>query len=730
MAPADLLGRARDAWASRYAGPPLKLVTGFGLLLLAIRVLMRHNAVPAGTIVFGGLVGLLYAMVAFGLILVYRANRVINFAQAEMGAAPALLAVLLIKLHHVPYLVGLAVALGSALVGGFLVEVVVVRRFATAPRLVLSVATIGVSLILAIIQFYLPHWMGVKGLVNPHPPSTPFSRFHFTIKPVIFRGDAVVIFIAALAVVGGLSLFFRYTDVGIAVRASAENADRATLLGISVKRLSTIVWMIAAALSALGVFLRVPVIGLPIGADIGPAVLLYALAAAVIARMESFSVALAAGVAIGITENSIYFFSRDPNVAQAVMLPVLLVAMLVQRRSLSRGEDTGLSSFRQASEFRPMPPELRSVPEVQWAKVALALAGAAALIGVPYLVGVKQQILASVVVIYGIVAVSLVVLTGWAGQISLGQWGFAGVGAFVAGGLASHMHTDFFVTLVAAGLAGAVASLIIGLPALRIQGLYLAVTTVAFALAVQAYLLDPVYFHHYLPNNAQTIARPLLYGRYSVQGPKAFYFMCLLFLGLAVGSARAIRRSRAGRAMIAARDNSRGAQSFGVSVAGARIAAFAISGFWAALAGGLFAYHQQVVEPASFDYSISLQLLLIVVIGGVTSLPGAILGTVYIGALKYGDFSPQFQVLASGVGVLVLLIVLRGGLAGLVYGIRDGLLRTFADRRGIVVPSLLADSRLPDPKAEDEQVTDALVHAPALTSTDGHLVSDEAVVGS
>ena len=685
--------RARRAWRHRLAGPPLRLLISFGALLVVLRIVLRHNPPPAGEIVFGAIVGLLYALVAFGLILIYRANRVINFAQAEMGAVPAVFAVLLMKLHHVPYLLALPTAIVSALVGGFIVEVLVVRRLSRAPRLVLSVATIGLALILAAIQFYLPRWLGSHNIVDTYAPKTPFSALKFTITPIVFHGDAIVILVGAAAVLVGLTLFFRLTEVGIAVRASSENADRATLLGIPVQRLSTIVWMLAAALSALGVFLRIPVIGLPIGSDIGPSLLLYALAAAVIARMESFSVALAAGVAIGIIEQSVYFFSRDPAIAQAVMLPILLAAMLTQRGKLSRGQDSGMSSFRQASEFRPIPPELRNIPEIQWAKVILGALVLAGVLVLPYVVALKQQILASVIVLYGIVAVSLVILTGWAGQISLGQWGISGVGALVAGGMAAHLQSDFIVTLIAAGIAGALASLIIGLPALRIQGLYLAVSTLAFALAVEVYALSPTYFHRFLPNNAQAIERPLLYGRYRIDGPRAYYYVCLVFLALALGSARAVRRSRAGRVMVAARDNERGAQSYGVSVARARIAAFAISGFWAAVAGALFAYHQRVVEPQSFDYSVSLQLLIILVIGGVTSLPGAMLATVWIGVLKYGPFSPQIQILASGFGALVLLLVCPGGLAQLFYGARDALLRTFAERRNIVVPSLLADAQ-------------------------------------
>jgi branched-chain amino acid transport system permease protein len=331
------------------------------------------------------------------------------------------------------------------------------------------------------------------------------------------------------------------------------------------------------------------------------------------------------------------------------------------------------------------------VPEVAWGRALFAALVLGGVVLLPYVVGLERQILGSVVIIYAIVAVSLVILTGWAGQISLGQWGLAGVGALVAGGLAAHLQSDFFLTLLAAGAAGAIASLLIGLPALRIQGLYLAVTTLAFAIAVQVYLLSPKYFASILPSNSQTIERPLLYGHFNINGPRAYYYVCLVTLALALASARALRRSRAGRVIVAGRDNVRGAQSYGVSVQRARLAAFAISGFWAAIAGALFAYHQKVVETQAFDPSISLLILLIVVIGGVTSLPGAMLGAAWIGVLRYGGFSPQVQSLASGVGVLLLLWVLPGGLAQGFYGIRDALLRWVAERRGIVVPSLLAD---------------------------------------
>ncbi|MDQ1396960.1 MAG: branched-chain amino acid transport system permease protein livM [Acidimicrobiaceae bacterium] len=703
-------GAARAAagvWRHRRFGGAIRAAAGLVGLYLFLELLLRNNEPPTGIYVYGLTIGLLYSLLAIGLILIYRANRIINFAQAEMGAASAILAVLLIKVHHVPYLIAFGAAIGSGVIAGMVVEVVIVRRFAKASRLVLSVATIGIGLVFAALQFFLPQWLGGKA-VDPTPPRTPLSSVKFAIGTYHLDANSVVIVFWAAVVVIGLTLFFKFTDIGIAVRGSAENADRAALLGIPVKRVSTVVWMVAAALSSLSVFLRIPVIGMPIGIFIGPVILLYGLAAAVIARMESFTTALLAGLALGVIEQTLYYFSKDPAISSALILPILLVAMLLQRNKLSRGQDTGMSTWSLVKEFRPIPPELRNVAEVQWVRLALGLGALGLLIFGYDLMGLKQQILASVVVIYGIVAVSLVILTGWAGQISLGQWGFAGIGAAVAGNLVAHHNADFFVTVVVAGVAGALAAVVIGLPALRITGLYLAVTTLAFGITVQTYFLSPTYFASFLPTHAQFIDRPLLYNRFSLVGERAFYYACLVALALCLLSARALRRSRTGRAIIAVRDNQKGAQSYGVGAAAIKLWAFAISGFWAAVAGALFAYHEGNINTAAFAPDLSLMLLIIVVIGGVTSLPGALLGTLFIGILKYGDINPGFQLLATGFGALLLLYVVPGGLAQLFYGTRDGALRWIAARKDIVVPSLVADVRTATTERERDVLSEAV----------------------
>ncbi len=228
------------------------------------------------------------------------------------------------------------------------------------------------------------------------------------------------------------------------------------------------------------------------------------------------------------------------------------------------------------------------------------------MIALPYILGVDNVSYLVLLPLYGIVAVSLVVLTGWAGQISLGQFGLVGVSAGVAGGLVANHNIDFFAALGVGILTGVVAAVIVGLPSLRIQGLYLAVTTLAFGYAVPNYLLNGHYWigAHILPSGLSAhLSRPVLYGRIDLSGDRAFYFVCLVFLALVMVAALAFRRNRSGRVLIALRDNERAAAAFAVNPARTRLAAFAISGGIAGLAGVLFAYAQQNVVPGTYAAS-------------------------------------------------------------------------------------------------------------------------------
>jgi branched-chain amino acid transport system permease protein len=363
---------------------------------------------------------------------------------------------------------------------------------------------------------------------------------------------------------------------------------------------------------------------------------------------------------------------------------------LLQRRRTARAFDTGVSSFRALQEFRPIPVELRHLPEVMRARLGIGVLLAAAMLGAPLLLGEARAGYLAIALIAAMVAISLVVLSGWAGQISLGQFAFAGVGAAVAGGLATRYQLDFFATLAAAAVAGAVIATLIGIPALRVPGLFLAVVTLAFAATVQYAVLSPARFGWLLPPSGSYIGRPILWGRINVTSDRAFCYVVLAFTVLAYLSARSLRNSRSGRVFIGLRDNSRAAQSYGVNVTRTRLAAFAISGAIAALAGALSAYQSQV-DASSFSIDISLTVFLYAVVGGLTSLPGAVAGTLIFETIGFLGGS-NLSVFATGVGVAVILFVLPGGLAQAGYQARDGALRWVAAKHGIHVPSLVADS--------------------------------------
>jgi len=671
---------------------------------------------PADLFIKGIAIGALYGLIATGVILIYRTNRIINFAAAGIGAIPAVTAVLLQVRKGMPYAFGIPIVVIGGLGLGALVDMLIVRRFAKAPRLILTVATLGVVQILAFIAIYIPIWLGSKGK-QTSVVATPWKRFsianaHGT--PVL-TGDQIFAVAVVIAMSLGLAAFFRYTRMGIALRASAENADRASLLGIPVRRVGTVSWMLAGLFGAVTIFLRASLVGVPTDGTLGFGVLLFVLAAVVIARMENIPLALAAGMGVGVLEESSVFKTGSNDFSSAIMLGVVLLALLFQRGQLSRAYDSGVSTWQSVKEFRPIPAELRDIKEVVSAKSAVWLIVVVLALGAPFLVTPGQIGKLTLIPIYAIVAVSMVVLTGWAGQISLGQFGLVGAGAAVAGGLAADHNIDFFAALVIGIAAGAALATVIGLPALRVPGLYLAVTTLAFGGAMQFYFLNRRYWigQHVLPHGeASRILRPMLLQRIDLTNDRSYYWLCLVFLSVALLAARSFRHNRSGRILIAVRDNQRAAPAYAINLARTKLAAFAISGGLAAMAGVLLAYQQRSVDASTYGIVNSILIFLIAVIGGLTSLPGAVVGTVVIQGI-YLLVEPHFKgagLLATGPGLLLILLFLPGGFAQGLHQSRDSFLRWVAKRHGILVPSLLADRRETDPLDADVDVVAGAEH--------------------
>jgi hypothetical protein len=204
----------------------------------------------------------------------------------------------------------------------------------------------------------------------------------------------------------------------------------------------------------------------------------------------------------------------------------------------------------------------------------------------------------------------------------------------------------------------------------------------------------------------------VLYGRFDLDDDNTFYFVCLAVLALVIVCINGLRSSQAGRVLLASRDNARAAESYGINLARTKLASFAISGFVAALAGALFAYLQRAVDSVVFTPQASIDIFTMAVIGGLTSIPGALAGAAYVTVFRY--FLPDYSLLATGAGMLFLLLFFPGGLSEVGYRLRDAFLRSVAIKRGIHVPSLLADDLQPDAAVEPELFTTTNGDAPML----------------
>ncbi len=643
---------------------------------------------PWGVALQGVVVGLLGALVAVGMALVYRAGRILNFAQVQLGVAPTVLTVSLVVYTGCNYVLAVSIGLVGALLVGTVVEVAVIRRFFRSSRLVLTVATIGLSQLLAAGALFVPSiWNATPTADVLHVPWS----VHFSVFPLVFSADHVVALIVAPLCLAGVAVVLRRTRLGMAVRATAERSDRAALLGIPVTRLQTVVWTVAAALSFVAVLLQAGILGLPVGIGLSWTALLAAFAALVMGGLTDLVAVGVSAVALGVLQQGVLWdHQNDPNLVDVVLAVVVVAAMLLRRRSRSRADRDTTTSWAAADEIRPVPRELAGLAPVRAARWALTAAFVALVALVPVMVGGDPGTLlkASALVVSVLVAASVIVLTGWSGQVSLGQMGFVATGAAVGATATVTWHLDLSLALLVAGMVAAAVAVVVSVPTLRLRGIFPAVTTLAFVLATSTYLLNPQYAS-WIPNDR--VARPPLFGLLHLDGQGTYYEMSVavaLLVGLGL---RGIRRSRTGRVMVALRENEDAAAAFGISVARAKMTAFAISGFVAGLAGCLSVHLLQGYTPAVFGPDASVGAFTAAVVGGLGSLGGALLGALWLQGGQWFLPGAAWQVLVSGAGVLVVLMVLPGGLMWLVVAVRDLALRRFALRRGIVVPSLVAD---------------------------------------
>lgn len=614
----------------------------------------------------GVLQGLAYGLLAVGLVLIYRATRVVSFAHGEIGAvAAAVLAKVVLDLGWNWYVAfGVALVVGAAF--GALVELTIVRRLMDAPRIVLMIATISVAQLLFFVQAVLP---------------TPDTRERFPtgldrsaeLVGVQLRGEHFMILAFVPGAVFALHLFLTRTPLGLALRASAENASAALLAGVDVRRVSLVVWSLSGALAAATVILINPIRGAIVGIPavaLGPTLLLRALVAALIGRFESLPLVVAGGVGVGVIEAIAFSNVATPGLVELVLLVVVGAAVLTRGRSVRAGDGRG--EWTLAGRMPEVPLAIKSVVHSartrRWTLGAVAAAGLLA----PLLAGsASQQFLVTRVLLYALAGISVVIVTGWAGQLSLAQFAFVGLGSMVAGSLQMR-GVPFVAAVVLATFAGALAAAIIGLPALRIRGMMLGVVTLGFAVAARQWLLPHDVF---FGESGQVLVQVGSVGPFDLSDGRTFYYLCLGVLAAVAIAVAHVRETGWGRSVIATRENESAASSLTISPTAAKLTAFGLSGAVAALSGALLAALRVQYDAADFGPEESLRILAMTIIGGVGSVWGAVLGAVYVlGLPALVEDSVSIRLLTSGVGLLLVLLYLPGGLVELLVRIRDAVL--------------------------------------------------------
>jgi len=593
--------------------------------------------------------GSAYALISQGLILVHRASGVVNFAQGAMAMFAAYFYTWLAN-HGLANLPAALVAIAGAGVLGAVVQQFVMKPLGRAPLLAKLVAALGVVLILE----------ALAGIVFGYdletaPALLPTSTVHVFGTNVGL--DRIILFAIAIALAAALSFFARRTTMGSLFRAASDSEQGLAILGYSQNAVSTAAWVAGSMLAGFAGIVIAPITSLSVTTII--LLIIPALAVTLLAGFTSFWVATIVGLLLGVLQSEIagYWTLPSPTIEgmqDAAPFLLIIIVMVLRGRAIP-GRDTI------ALGRPPLAPPARAKPAVLAGVVVLAVV-------LTYLASNNYQTAISIGLISAIVALSLVVLTGYVGQISLAQMTFAGLGAYFCSRVVD-IGIPFPFSIIVAGLATGIGGVILGLPALRVRGVNLAVITLGAAVAVDSLVFNDANLTG--GYSGISIQSPSIFG-YSLDGiihPFRYAMVCLVVLIGCVAAVAWLRRSRLGLMMLAVRDNERAAAAEAVNTVRTKLVAFGLSAFMAGVAGGLFAYLYGHLSFDSFAPLASVTFVTTAYIGGIGSIAGAVIaGLISAGGPVFELFSSsasvdRYQALIAGAGVVLTAVLNPDGVA-------------------------------------------------------------------
>jgi len=591
-------------------------------------------------------IGATYALASQGLIIIYRGSGVLNFALGAIGMAGAYAWWELTANQEWAFLPALVVGVIFAAAIGALVHLLIMRPLRHSAPLVRVIATLGVLITIQAIAVL--RYTATSKFVPSDLP-TDIVDIH---NSIVISADRLILLGIAAALTLGLWLFYRYTRFGLATAAVAESERSASALGLSPDRVATLNWAFGCGLAGLAAILIVPIVTLQ------PAVLtnlvLAATAAALVAGFRSFPIALLAGLVVGIAQTEVTRYVDQTGVGTAV--PFLLIVLWL----VIRGQALPLRDYL-----------LQRLPTIGTGHIHRVGLAIGAVVGV-VLLSIMSPIwidALTVTICVAVIALSIVVLTGYTGQLSLAQFAFAGFGAWVGGRLLATTDIPFLLGCLAGIVATIPLGVLFGLPAVRTRGINLAIVTLGLGSAVELVLFSNTDFTGGF--GGTQIGEPSILGLdiNAASHPSRYGLLALLCLIVATLIVGNIRRGRTGRRLIAVRTNERAAAALGISVPGAKLYAFAVAAAIAGLGGILLAFRTPSISFAQFDSFTSITMVAYAMIGGIGYLFGPVIGA----TLAPGAFSERllnqidsgigkYIPLIGGVSLIVLLLVNQNGI--------------------------------------------------------------------
>jgi sulfate-transporting ATPase len=600
-------------------------------------------------VVLGLAAGAVYSLTAFGTILVYRGSGVINFASGGLATVGTFVYYDLAEKDHTAW--PLAMVVGTLVSGvlGAAVHLLIMKPMRKTSALTRTIATLGVFVATnaALVMWEPSDQLSVKSFY----PQGSWRPVH----GLVLGYDQLVVLAITVAAAVLLSVLWQRTRFGLMTSAVAENQRSASALGISSDVVAAMNWFLGCALAGLAGILLAPILGLQIATI--TSLLFPSLAAALVGQMDRFIPALLGGLVVGIGQSVVAgYYPATPGLTIVVPFVFVLALMLLRGRGIP---DRGFVRDR--------------LPLIGTGRVRLLplLVGTAVIMALIWGLDLDYADAMITTMATAIVLLSVVLVTGYAGQISLSQFAMAGLGTFAAGRLVTVTGMPLLLAVLVAVLCALIAGLVIGVPALRSRGVSLAVLTLGFAVVLQ----EAVFGNSSLASVFGDQVGPLrLFGMDldATLYPRRYAtFAAIVFLLLAVFVAK-IRRGTLGRRLLAIRGSERAAAALGINVYAAKLFAFSLGAGIAGIGGIVLAFRSPtLVYSSSYNYGLSINALVYTVIGGLGYLAGPVLAAAAVvpGGLMYQalDFlrqnNDQLLTLIGGFGLILVLWSAPDGMA-------------------------------------------------------------------